>query len=85
MPELLSAQHEKVFEEYYVPQLKKGLSANEEMSKQKCLMQIHKVEKDLAQQLASYTGSAGLHGMHAASSRKVDSESVLEFCMPAGV
>ena len=54
MPELLSAQHEKVFEEYYVPQLKKGLSANEEMSKQKCLMQIHKVEKDLAQQLASY-------------------------------
>ena len=30
-------------------------------------------------------GSAGLHGMHAASSRKEDSKSVLEFCMPAGV
>ena len=55
MPELLSAQHEKVFEEYYVPQLKKGLSANEEKARMKCLMQIHKVEKDLAQQLASYT------------------------------
>ena len=54
MPELFSQQHDQVFEQYYVPQLKKGLSAYEETSKQKCLMQIHKVEKDLAEQLASY-------------------------------
>ena len=54
MPELFSQQHDQVFEQYYVPQLKKGLSAYEEKSKQKCLMQIHKVEKDLAEQLASY-------------------------------
>ena len=54
MPELFSQQHDQVFEKYYVPQLKQGLSAYEEKSKQRCLLQIHKVEKDLAEQLASY-------------------------------
>ena len=57
MPILLTEQHDHVFQQYYMPLLKTGIEDQKIKSKQKCLMQIHKVEKDLAEQLSAYAGN----------------------------